>query len=254
MVLMPTNWWENFFHGVALDFWRAVISDEQTCAEADFIQKHLQLSAGAKVLDVPCGNARLSIELARRGFQLTSVDVAPEFIAEGKMKSSKAGLPIDLHERDMRDLPWTGEFDGAFCFGNSFGYLDDQGNLDFLKAVSNALRPDAKFLLDIGAIAECLLPVFQENRSMEVGGITLVADSRYDHAQGRMFTEYTFIRDGQTDRRPASQRVYTYHELQELLREASFEIVVAYSSLSEDPFKLGAQRLLLISEKQKERG
>ncbi len=251
---MPTNWWKNFFHGVALDFWRAVVSNEQTRAEADFIQKHLQLSAGAKVLDVPCGNARLSVELARRGFQLTSVDIAPEFIAEGKMKSSKAGFPIDLYERDMRDLPWTGEFAGAFCFGNSFGYLDDQGNLDFLKAVSNALRPGAKFLLDIGAIAECLLPAFQENRSFEVGGITLVADSRYDHAQGRMFTEYSFIRDGQTDKRPASQRIYTYHELTELLQEAGFETVAAYSSLSGDPFKLGTHRLLLVSEKQKERG
>jgi SAM-dependent methyltransferase len=247
------NWWENFFHGVALDFWRAVVSDEQTRAEADFIQKHLQLSAGAKVLDVPCGNARLSVELARRGFQPTSVDIAPEFIAEAKMKSIEAGAPIDLHERDMRDLPWTSEFAGAFCFGNSFGYLDDQGNADFLKAVSNTLRPGARLLLDIGAIAECLLPAFQENRSFEVGGITLVADSRYDHAQGRMFTEYSFIRDGQTDKRPSSQRIYTYHELTELLREPGFETAAAYSSLSEDPFKLGAHRLLLVSEKQKER-
>ncbi len=249
---MPTNWWKNFFHGVALDFWRAVVSDEQTRAEADFIQKHLQLSAGAKVLDVPCGNSRLAIELARRGFQLTGVDIAAEFIAEAKMKSREAGVQIDLHERDMRDLPWTGDFAGALCFGNSFGYLDDQGNADFLKAVSNALRPGARFLLDIGAIAECLLPAFQENRSFEVGGITLVADSRYDHVQGRMFTEYSFIRDGQTDKRPASQRIYTYHELTALLQEAGFETVAAYSSLSEDPFKLGSHRLLLISEKERE--
>jgi SAM-dependent methyltransferase len=248
------NWWENFFHGVALDFWRAVISDEQTRAEADFIQKHLQLAAGGNVLDVPCGNGRLTIELARRGFQLTGVDIAAEFIAEAKMKSRAAGVQIHLHERDMRDLPPTAEFDGAFCFGNSFGYLDDQGNADFFKAVSNALRPGARFLLDIGSIAECLLPAFQEQRSFEVGGITLAADSRYDHAQGRMFTEYSFIRDGQTDARPSSQRIYTYHELTGLLREAGFESVDAYSSLSEDAFKLGTQRLLLISEKQKERG
>jgi SAM-dependent methyltransferase len=247
---MQTNWWEYFFHGIALDFWRAVVSDEQTSAEADFIQKELQLSAGAKVLDVPCGNGRLSIELARRGFQLTGVDIASEFIAEAKMKSSAGGVPIDLHERDMRNLPWTGEFDGAFCFGNSFGYLDDQGNADFVKAVSNALRPGAKFVIDSGAVAECLLPVFQEHRSLEVGGITLVADSRYDHALGRMFTEYTFMRDGQTDKRPSSQRIYTYHELAGLLGEAGLEPVSAYSSVVEDPFKLGSPRLLLVSEKQ----
>src|SRR6266498_3256452 len=249
---MQTNWWENFFHGVALDFWRAVVSEEQTRAEGDFIQRQLQLSPGAKVLDVPCGNGRLSIELARRGFQLTGVDIAREFIDEAKMKSSAGGIPVEWHECDMRNLPWTGKFAGAFCFGNSFGYLDDQGNAAFLKAVANTLRPGARFLLDIGAIAECLLPAFQENRSFEDGGITLVADSRYDHVQGRMFTEYSFIRDGQTDKRPASQRIYTYHELTALLQEAGFETVAAYSSLSEDPFKLGSHRLLLISEKERE--
>ena len=247
---MQPNWWENFFHGVALDFWRAVVSEEQTRAEGDFIQRQLQLSPGARVLDVPCGNGRLSIELARRGFQLTGVDIAREFIDEAKMKSSAGGIPVEWHECDMRNLPWTGKFAGAFCFGNSFGYLDDQGNADFLKAVANALRPGAKFIIDSGAIAECLLPVFQEHRSFEVGGITLVADSRYDHAQGRMFTEYTFLRDGQTDKRPSSQRIYTYHELAGLLSEAGLEPVSAHSSLAAEPFKLGSPRLLLVSEKQ----
>jgi SAM-dependent methyltransferase len=251
---MQENWWENFFHGVALDFWRAAVSEEQTRAEADFIQKHLQLSAGAKVLDVPCGNGRLSIELAQRGFQLTGVDLASEFIAEGELKSVAGGVPVNFHERDMRDLPFGSEFDGAFCFGNSFGYLDDEGNADFVKAVSHALRPGAKFVIDSGAVAECLLPVFQEHRSLEFGGITLVADSRYDHEQGRMFTEYTFMRDGQTDKRPSSQRIYTYHELIGLLGEAGLEPVSAYSSVVEDPFKLGSHRLLLVSEKQQERG
>jgi len=245
---MQANWWEDFFHGVALDFWRAAVSDEQTRAEADFIQKQLQLSAGARVLDVPCGNARLSFELATRGFAPTGVDIASEFIAEAKMKSSE-GVAIDLHQRDMRDLPWTGEFDGAFCFGNSFGYLDDEANADFLRAVSSNLRPGAKFIIDMGAIAESLLPVFQEHRSLEVGGITLAADSHYDHAQGRMFTEYSFMRDGQTEKRPASQRIYTYHELTELLRAAGLETVAAYASLTEAPFKLAAHRLLLVSEK-----
>lgn len=247
---MQTNWWKDFFHGVALDFWRAVVSDQQTSAEAEFIQKQLQLTDGAKLLDVPCGNGRLSIELARRGFQLRGVDIASEFIAEAKTAATEAGVKVDFHERDMRDLPWIDELDGAFCFGNSFGYLDDQGNADFLKAVCRGLQPGAKFVIDTGSIAECLLPVFKEHRSLEVGGITLVADSVYDHAQGRMFTEYSFVRDGQTDKRPSSQRIYSYRELSGLLREAGLEPVAAYASLTGEPFKLGAQRLLIVSEKR----
>jgi SAM-dependent methyltransferase len=246
---MQPNWWENFFHGVALDFWRAAISDEQTRAEADFLQKHLRLSAGAKVLDAPCGNGRLSIELAGRGLALTGVDIASEFIAEANRKASESGVLIDLHERDMRNLPWTNEFDGAFCFGNSFGYLDDDENAEFLDAVSRSLKPGARLVLDAPAIAECILPTFQPSRSIELAGITVLIEHRYDHEQGRMFNDFTFVRDGIEDKRPSSQRVYTYRELAELLHEAGLEVVGAYSSLAEEPFKLGKQRLLLVSRK-----
>lgn len=247
---MHTNWWENFFHGVALDFWRAAISDEQTRAEADFIEKVLQLPAKAKVLDVPCGNGRLAIALAQRGFQTTGVDIASEFIAEGKANSIRVGVQVDFQERDMRDLPWAGEFDGAFCFGNSFGYLDDAADADFLSAVSQTLKPGRRFVIDAPAVAECILPTFQPSRSIELAGIAVSIEHRYDHEQGRMFNDFTFTRDGVEDRRPSSQRIYTYHELTELLRDAGLETVAAYSSLAEEPFKLGAHRLLLISERQ----
>ncbi|MDQ2973805.1 MAG: class I SAM-dependent methyltransferase [Acidobacteriota bacterium] len=246
---MQTNWWENFFHGVALDFWRAAISDEQTRAEADFIQKHLQLSPGAKVLDVPCGNGRLSLDLAKRGFAITGVDIASEFIDEAKQKSVEAELNVGWHQREMRDLPWTEEFDGAFCFGNSFGYLNDEENADFLQALSLTLKPNARFLLDAPAIAELILPGFQPSRSMELAGITTTIESRYDHELGRMFNDFTFVRNGIEDKRTSSQRIYTYKELTELLKRAGFETIAASASLDEQSFKLGAQRLLMLCAK-----
>jgi len=246
---MPTNWWENFFHGVALDFWRAAISKEQTRAEADFINHQLQLPIGARVLDVPCGNGRLSIELGAFGFELTGVDIAEEFLAEAKRKSEARGVKVDWRNNEMRSLPWTNEFAGAFCFGNSFGYLDDEGNAEFLKALSQTLKVGARFIIDAPAIAECLLPHVLEQRTIQLGDITATIDTRYDHEQGRMFNDFTFTRDGIDDRRPSSQRIYTYRELAELLRAAKLEPVAAYGSLNGEPFKLGAQRLLLVAEK-----
>ena len=81
---MPSNWYENFFHGVALDLWRKVVTPEQTRAEADFLEKALALQPGARVLDVPCGNGRISLELASRGYQGTGVDIAEENIQEAR--------------------------------------------------------------------------------------------------------------------------------------------------------------------------
>ena len=244
-----SNWWEDFFHGIALDFWRAAVTVEQTRAEADFLQQQLQLSGAGKILDVPCGNGRLALELAGRGFDLTGVDIASEFIAEAKANSAEGGLQIEWCSHDMRELPWQAEFDGAFCFGNSFGYLDDPGNAEFLKAVASALQPEARFVMETGAAAECILPSFQERRWFELGGITLLINSRYDHEQGRIFTEYTFIRDGKSETRPSSQRVYTFSELSRLLDDSGLKVTASFSSLSGEPFKLGSQKLFLVARK-----
>ena len=51
---MHSNWYEEFFHGLALDLWRKAVTEEQTEAEADFIAGILDLPNGARILDVPC--------------------------------------------------------------------------------------------------------------------------------------------------------------------------------------------------------
>src|SRR5712692_1728772 len=88
---IPTNWYEDFFHGVALDLWRKAIRPEQTTAEADFLVNVLQREARSHLLDVPCGNGRLSLELARRGYRVTGVDIAEEFIEEARASVNLLG-------------------------------------------------------------------------------------------------------------------------------------------------------------------
>jgi len=245
-----TNWWENFFHGIALDFWRAAVSPEQTHAEADFLQQQLQVSGPAKILDVPCGGGRLALDLAARGFRLTGIDISSEFIEEAKTQSVERNLSVEWHNGDMRELPWPGEFDAAFSFGNSFGYLDDQGNAEFLERVVQVLKPGARFAMDTGATAESILPSFQERRWFEIAGIIFLINRRYDHEQGRIFTEYTFIRDNVIEKRPASQRVYSFSEIKRMLNKAGLEVEASFSSLSGEPFRLGSQRLFLAAKKK----
>ena len=92
---MQSNWYEEFFHGLALDLWRKAVTEEQTKAEADFIAGILDLPNGARILDVPCGNGRHSIELAKRGIRMTGVDLSDEFIAEARQTAALGQLNVD---------------------------------------------------------------------------------------------------------------------------------------------------------------
>lgn len=246
---MGIVWWETFFHGVALDFWRAAINDQQTLAEANFLQEQLKVGASGEVLDVPCGNGRLALELAKRNLKLTAVDFASEFIDEAQRKAAERGLEIEWRQSDMRELPWVNRFDGAFCFGNSFGYMDDAANEEFLNSLFKTLKRGALFILDAPAIAECLLPNLQPHRSIEIGNIKTEIATNYDPEQRRMFNEFAFTRDGQTETRSSSQRIYAKAELTDLLERAGFKPVADYSSLAGEPFGAGAPRLLSVSAK-----
>src|SRR6187551_1234668 len=126
----PREWWKDFFNGLAVEFWREAVPPEVTLGEVEFLWKHLRLTAGARVLDVPCGAGRLAIPLARRGARVTGVDVSAEFLDAAREEASRANADAAWIHADMRELPRgdSNRFDAAFCFGNSFGYLDDSGN------------------------------------------------------------------------------------------------------------------------------
>jgi len=245
---LTPNWHLDFFRGVALDMWRIAMSSEQTRAEADFLQKALRVSEPSQLLDVPCGAGRHSIELAKRGHRVTGVDLSEESIAEARADS--ASLPAQWILADMRQLPWREEFDGAFCFGNSFGYLDSANAREFLTAVARTLRPGARLAIETGMAAESILPSLQKTRWLKVGDIHMLSENHYDPRESRLDIRYTFIRDGREETRPSSSYVLTVNEICRMHVEAGFQVLELLGSIGGEAYQLGSPRLIAVSEKR----
>lgn len=243
-----TNWWSTFFSGSVLETLHLMSDEQQTKAEVAFIAKTLELSAGSSVLDVPCGYGRLSLGLLELGAQVTGVDIAPGLIQEAQRNAIERGFEAHFASREMRDLPWESEFDAAFCFGHSFGYLDDVGNEQFLRAVRRVLKPGGRFLLDAPCVAESILPNlrFAEGSWHELDEWIVLRKGEHDFKRSRLNVEYTFVREGQVlERKLASYRVYTYLELSRLFELAGFRELKGFSSLGGDPYRTGESLYLL---------
>src|SRR5260370_3397221 len=220
---VPSNWYENFFHGLALDLWRKAISPKQTKSEADFLVKVLRCAKDAHLLDVPCGNGRLSLALAARGYRVTGMDISEEFVEEARAgcalaPPAQAGCtdsrtPVEFILADMSKLSGDRIYDGAYCFGNSFGFLDYAGMESFLSGVARALKPGARFIVETGMAAESALHKFEPLAMHQIDDISLTIKERYLAEESCTDTEYIFGQDGKIESGDAKHWTDTVAEI-----------------------------------------
>ncbi len=242
------DWWRDFFTDFYNSFASLVQSEEGTIREVGYILDCLEPPTGGHLLDVPCGTGRHSLELARRGFAVTGIELSEEAIDTARHDARERNLMITLAQRDMRDLPWDDAFDGAFCFFGSFGYFDEVENGKFLHSVCRTLKPGARFVIETH-VAETLLPRFTPRGWQAVGDRILLQERHYDHESGRINCEWTLLGNQQRSVRRTSIRLYTFADLCRLASDQGFTFHSAYDTLEGEPFKLGSSRLSLVLEK-----
>jgi len=242
------NWYESFFEDAYLDVQRQVWPDEETKKQAEFIRNVFELEAGAKILDVPCGNGRLTLPLAEAGYDMTGVDFTEPLLNDARRAARERSLDITWEKRDMRQLPWKEQFDAAICMGGSFGYFDDNGNMEHLKAICAAVKMGGKFMMDLH-IAETLLPKYEKRNWLKIGDIYVLDERGYDLENSRITSKWTFVKDGRISSRESSVRIYTYRQLCRLLRCVGFGGYKAYANIKGDEFKFGSPRLFMSAVK-----
>jgi len=210
--------------------------------QVDRIERALALEPASRVLDVPCGTGRIAARLAARGHQVVGVDVEERFLQEGRERDD--GVRYELG--DMRELGSRGEFDAVVCFWGSFGYFDDDGNLEQAKAAARSLKPGGRYLIDT-VPAETLFADFRAKNWFDLDGSSVLLETFYQLGTGRVETAWTFVAsDGSRETHRSSVRVYTVHEVTELLRQAGFSAFRALDDELQD-FAIGSSRLWLVA-------
>ena len=244
------GWWTDLFSGAMLAAQRRMYSAADSAAHAAYVEKALELQPGSTVLDAPCGNGRVSLELAARGHRVTGLDLTAELIEEAREAARSRELGAVFETGDMQEIPWRDAFDGVCCIGNSFAYFDDAGNEAFLEGVARALRPGGRFVLETGVTAESIFPNLDTRVWYDLGDLHFLAARRHDPRSGRLHATYSVLQDGKLETKEASYRIYTVKELTTLVEKAGLEVLETSSGHEGEPFELGS-RVLYVRARRK---
>jgi len=119
-----------------------------TTGECDFVEKELNYDKSLKILDVGCGTGRHSIELSKRGYIVTGIDLSESQLQRAKEKARSEDIEIDFLKHDARNLPFNAEFDVVImlCEGGFPLMETDEMNFEILKSVTRSLKQKSKFI------------------------------------------------------------------------------------------------------------
>lgn len=120
--------------------------------ECDFIEACFKKHAAGpvrRVLDIACGTGPHLLRLAKRGYEMTGLDLSRENLAYVRERAEKSGLKVELVQADMIDFELALPFDAAICLQDSQGHLlTNEMILSHFRSVARALRPGGLYVFD----------------------------------------------------------------------------------------------------------
>jgi len=201
---------------------------------ADYIEVLFSEYATVKpklLLDLACGTGSLTLELARRGYDMIGIDSSADMLNCALEKS--AGLEVSPLWvcQDMRSFELYGTVDAVVCTLDSLNYITDYSDLkSVFGLVKNYLNPGGLFIFDINTPYK-FENILRDNFFYEIGeDITYIWQNSYDPATGICTFDLTFFvrESGELYRRleeEQQQRAWSFEEIKAALGESGLKLI-----------------------------
>lgn len=255
---MMKQWYEKLFDNYGENYDKEIFT-QGTKGECDFIEKEIDYNKSLKIIDVGCGTGRHAIELTKRGYYVTGIDLSECQLIKAKQKAEKENLTIEFLMHDARNLPFENQFDVAImlCEGGFPLMETDEMNFEILKSVSKSLKNKSKIIF---TTLNGLFPLFNSiddfHEGIHEGEEAQYKSNHFDLMTMRDYNTTTFTDDdGNEYQLDCNERYYIPSEITWLLKSLGFSKVEIFGA------KLGAYsrndeltkedfEMLVIAEKQ----
>jgi SAM-dependent methyltransferase len=218
------RWYEELFANYAKTYDTESFTTG-TLGEVDFLEKEFDGDKTKSILDIGCGTGRHAIELTRRGYSITGIDLSASQLEKARQKAKEAGVQVKWLQLNACSLPFKNEFDFAImlCEGGFSLQETDALNFRILEGAERALRSPGKLIF---SALNALYPLYHNLKDFLNGAPTGVKTNTctFDPMTFRDYATITFTDDdGKTTTLETDERYYVPSEISWYLASLGFK-------------------------------
>ncbi|WP_163101876.1 class I SAM-dependent DNA methyltransferase [Peribacillus alkalitolerans] len=209
------------------------------------------------ILDIGCGTGEIAIRFAKKGYNVTGVDLSEEMLMIASEKSAQHDVNIPFFQQDMKDLEGLGEFDAVVIFCDSLNYLLDENDVkSTFSKVHQHLVPGGLFMFDVHSLYKMEHLFHNQTYAIADDDVSYIWNCfEGDHPHSVEHELSFFILDEETDfyRRFDElhhQRTFKVESYKQWLVDAGFDLLDTLSDLENLPLHDSTERVLFVAKKR----
>jgi 2-polyprenyl-3-methyl-5-hydroxy-6-metoxy-1,4-benzoquinol methylase len=191
------------------------------------------------ILELGCGNGRVSINLAKRGFNVTGIDISSLCVNDAIKRAKQRKLKnVQFICGDMRKLNTTlrRKYDAVISIWTSIGFYGKRTDKKILQSISKLLKKKGIVMILSTMSREFLLQHFCPTAHEEIGNLFVMHKHQFDPFHSTINNKWIFYKKrGKNltyiDEIAFNFRIYSRHEMVEMAESAGLTFVEAYDSL-----------------------
>lgn len=207
------------------------------------------------VLDLACGTGNMTLELAKKGYDMIGIDLSEDMLSIAMQRASEIQTEnsILFLNQDMREFELYGTVGAVVCCLDGINYLTGKDDLEkCFSCVHNYLDPDGIFIFDVNTPYKFENIYGDNSYILEEDGIFCGWQNSYNRKSGVCdfyLTIFEKTSSGNYRRSDENQREkrYTQKKLTDTLEKCGFEFLSIYDGILEKPIHEKSERWTLIA-------